>query len=350
MERVTPTAPTERELVSLARTRLSSLLPKKWSVEAAAAGPDEDAALTISAPDGKSARLVVEAKSRIDAKAVPLLVERLASARPAIVAAGYLSPRAREALADADISFVDATGNLLVLLDEPGLSVRADGENRDPYRMPDRPTTSMRGAPAARVARALADRRAPWRMRELAEFAGTSLGSTARTVDLLDREALLARDDTGSIIDVDWAGVLRRWADDYDLGRRRRVVRALVARGVESIEPALKKSDVTYAVSGSLAAHRFVQEADARLGLVYAEDVEELLTAVSGRETDGPSNLLVIQPTDDTPYLRAQEQRGVRYAALSQVVADLLVGSGRMPQEGEALLRWMADNEGTWRS
>jgi len=348
MERKPQTAPTERELVALARTRLGSLLPKRWSLEDAAAGPREDAALTISAPDGKSARLVVEAKSQIDAKSVPLLVDRLAPVRPAIVAAGYLSPRAREALAEADISFVDATGNLLVLLEEPGLSVRANGEDRDPYRMPDRPTTGMRGGPAARVARALADRRPPWRMRDLAEVAGTSLGSAARTVDFLDREALLKRDDT--IIDVDWAGVLRRWADDYELGRKRRVVPALVGRGVESIEPALRASDLTYAVSGSLAAQLFVQEADARLGLVYAEDVEALLATVAGRETDGPSNLLVIQPTDDTPYLRAQEQRGVRYAALSQVVADLLVGSGRMPQEGEALLRWMADNEGEWRT
>jgi hypothetical protein len=33
------------------------------------------------------------------------------------------------------------------------------------------------------------------------------------------------------------------------------------------------------------------------------------------------------------------------YAAASQVAVDCLTGNGRMPAEGEAIVRWMADNE-----
>jgi hypothetical protein len=34
---------------------------------------------------------------------------------------------------------------------------------------------------------------------------------------------------------------------------------------------------------------------------------------------------------------------------VNQIALDCLTGNGRMPQEGEALLDWMAEDEGRWR-
>jgi len=39
----------------------------------------------------------------------------------------------------------------------------------------------------------------------------------------------------------------------------------------------------------------------------------------------------------------------VTYVADSQVAADCLTGTGRMPAEGQALLEWMLANESRWR-
>ena len=44
------------------------------------------------------------------------------------------------------------------------------------------------------------------------------------------------------------------------------------------------------------------------------------------------------------------ECEGIRYAALAQVVADLLTSPGRGPSEGEALIDWMKANENAWRT
>jgi len=186
-------------------------------------------------------------------------------------------------------------------------------------------------------------------MRELAEYAGTSLGSTARMIDFLDREALVRRAAAGSVQDVDWSGVLRRWADDYDLTKRRRVTRVLVPRGVEAIAEGLRVSSTSYALSGSLAARRVAPEAEARLGLLYAQDTDAVLAALRARASSGATNLLVIEPADDTPFVRSFDDEGVRYVAYSQAAVDLLAGPGRMPQEGDALLEWMAANEDRWR-
>jgi len=344
--------PTERELTSTVDQRLRSLLPRTWSVEPIRPQADGDLVMAITAPDGRSARLMVEVKSLVDARNVPTLVERFARAGDGsgVVIARYLSSRTRAALEEAGLSYADVTGNIRLFLDEPGLAVVAPGADRDPFRGPERPTNSFRGAPAARVARALADRRPPWRMRELADYSATSLGSTARMIDFLDREALVRRDAAGSVEDVDWSGILRRWSDDYELTKRRRATRALVPRGVDAIEEGLRGSDFSYAVSGSLAARRVAPEAETRLGLVYAQDTDDVLAALRARASSGATNLLVIEPADDTPFLRSFDSDGVRYAAFSQVAVDLLGGPGRMPEEGDALLEWMAANEDRWRA
>ena len=43
------------------------------------------------------------------------------------------------------------------------------------------------------------------------------IGSLSRTIDLLDRDGLITKDGRGPITDLDWEGVIRRWAKDYDV-------------------------------------------------------------------------------------------------------------------------------------
>jgi hypothetical protein len=71
--------------------------------------------------------------------------------------------------------------------------------------------------------------------------------------------------------------------------------------------------------------------------------------ALRARTSSGATNLLVIEPADDKPFVRSFDDDGVRYVAYSQAAVDLLAGPGRMPQEGDALLEWMAANEDRWR-
>jgi hypothetical protein len=47
---------------------------------------------------------------------------------------------------------------------------------------------------------------------------------------------------------------------------------------------------------------------------------------------------------------RGSSEKGLRFAAPSQVAVDCLTGNGRMPAEGEALLEWMLANESEWRA
>lgn len=60
--------------------------------------------------------------------------------------------------------------------------------------------------------------------------------------------------------------------------------------------------------------------------------------------------MLIAEPFDPVVYERTTKRDGLTLAAPTQIVADLLTGSGRMPSEGEELLGWMKDNERVWRA
>lgn len=279
-----------------------------------------------------------------------MLAARYSAGPAPLVVARYLSSRTRAALVEIGASYVDATGNVRVSSSDPGVTIQAEGAERDPWRTPDRPTSTLRGVPAARVVRALVDRKPPWKVRELATESGASLASTSRVVGFLEREALLTRGDSGEIATVNWAALLERWAVDYDLVRRRRVVGLLQPRPLDALVEPLRKYRGQYAITGSLAAARRAPYADSRLAIIYAADVSTLMTALDLREAPSRPNVLLIEPDDDYVFDRAELSDGQKYAAPSQVVVDLLSGPGRNPEEGLDLIRWMTAHEKDWRA
>ena len=163
MERISTPGPppTERQLIDLLRDTVRLTLPDGWESRVGESRqPPADAVLELTAPDGRAARLSVEAKSIVNARDVPVIANRLRAAgagepSDAMAVARYLSPRARESLAGAGMSYLDATGNLRLATTEPAVFLLREGADRDPWRTPDRPTSSLRGMPAARVVRAL---------------------------------------------------------------------------------------------------------------------------------------------------------------------------------------------------
>lgn len=344
--------PGERQLLAFAADAVVRALPPGWSLalDAKAQTPTR----RVTAPDGRSVGMPVEARALLDAREVPALAARFTGTGPRtgtpLIVARYLSPRARAALVDAGMSYVDATGNVRVSVGDPGLFISIEGADRDPWRTPDRPTTTLRGVPAARVVRTLVDRRAPWRVRELATASGASLGSTSRTVALLAREALLNRGEAGEITSVDWPALLERWAADYELGRRRRIIGLLQPRALDTLAAPLRAYGDTYAITGSMAAAQWAPYADGRAVLIYATDVDALRGQLGLREAPTRPNVLLIEADDDYVFDRSVERDGLRYAAPSQVVVDLLNGPGRNPEEGRELLRWMQAHEADWRA
>jgi len=357
------TAPeTEEEIMRRGVALLAKSLPSEWSAEFTpqVTGRPVDNLLRISAPSGQTSTMVVEAKRVVVGRDVPVLRERLdvlALGIPdakGIVFARYLSPPVRTRLANEGLSYVDATGNMRVELDSPALFLSDRGADRDPWRGPGRPRGTLKGEPAARIVRALADFAEAWTIRQLVDVANTSTGSTYRVIDYLESEGLANRDQSGLIRIADWVQLLRRWSDDYGFVRNSTVTRWIAPRGLSDLMSRMATSDTSlknYALTGTLAAQEWAAYATARSAMIYVKDAEEAATSWGLRPADAGANVMLAEPKIDVVFERTlSNEAGLELAAPSQVVVDLMTGPGRSPSEAEELLGWMRQNEKSWRT
>lgn len=346
---------TETDTLRLALKALGSRLPSGWCLReikqrGGSKGTRHDAIVRIDAPDGASIDLILEIKSRMDPRDVPAVVDQVRRRAPddtIWIAVPFLSPRTCERLKQERVCYSDSTGNMWIVSERPALYVETTGAEKNP-RPEKRPLASLRGRIAGRVVRALCDFKPPYGIRQLADLSRTSLGSVARVVALLDREAIVSRAPRGGIADVNVAELIRRWTSDYSFPRSNQVEMFLEPRGLESLLEKLKAFRDHYAVTGSLATIGTSSPASPRLAQLYVDEIANASTSLVLRPAEAGANVLLARPFDTVVYERGFRLNGVRYSCLSQVAADLLTSPGRGPAEGEDLLRWMKENPDAW--
>lgn len=354
---VPPPLPTqisrESDVLRALDTAIRERLPDGWDMSLAAGQrvgrSIADAVLTVTAPDGTRGAAAVEARLRVDgrdldkvlAQARMLTVDLPADGPergPPIVAARFLSRRIRDELATRGVNYADASGNIRIALARPGLYISDSGADRDP--VPDRRRLrSLAGDAAARVVIALFDVDPPVKVRELAERSGTSLGTISRVFELLEREAVVERGEGGTIVSVDRARLIERWTEDYSFTQSNTTSLFLEPRNIERLLKRLRAAPFRYAVTGSLAARQIAEFAEAKLAMVYVDDIDRAAADLGLVPVEGGGNVLLAEPSDRSVFENTWERDGISYAAVAQVAADLLTAPGRGPAEGEELLR-----------
>jgi hypothetical protein len=342
------------EIVRLLQRRL----PPSWESRilkpargTSKASPPMDAALRVRRKGTPAGTVRLAAKRRVDPKDVDYLAATLRPTpeRPVLIAAPFLSLRTQERLRSLGFAYADLTGNVRLSLAEPGLFIETTGARENPAPSP-RDRKSLKGAKAGRIVRALCDFRPPVGLRELAKRAGVDPGYASRIVDFLDRESLVSRTTRGPVTNVDWQNLLRRWSQEYSPFRRQGAVMYLSPRGIPAALARLKQGTMRYAVTGSWAAAEVAPVAPPRLLLVYIDQPAAVERGLDLRPAEAGANVAILSPFDDVVFERTSSNGGVTVAALSQVAADLLTSPGRGPNEGEALMQWMLENEDAWRA
>jgi hypothetical protein len=353
-------APSEARIITDIEAILGSVLPPGWVLDVER-GPRTslaerpDLIATVTSPNGDRVVYVGEVKRDSSGRQMRNAIERLRShtarlpgSRPLFLAP-WVGERSRELLTAEGVGFVDVTGNVRLTADRPGLFVAAEGASKNPWPA-DKVLQSLRGRGTARALRALLDFAPPYGVRELAARSGASAATLSRTIELLEREALVESDDRGAVVDLDWAGTIRRWSQDYDVLRSNDGVGYLQPRGLPSLVKVLKSTRLRYALTGSLAATELAPIAPARLGMVYVDDVRGAAAVLDLREVDAGANVTLLEPYDDVVYARSIDWQGLRIVNPTQLAVDLLTGPGRAPSEGVEILAWMEGHTDVWRS
>lgn len=352
----------EAELVEQAVADLANLLGGRWRVRQQAP-PDKrvDAMVTITGPDGREAKLLVEAKGAVTPAAaertvVPQLeryLRALDEPATALLVARYLSPRTRQVLDEENINYLDTTGNVSVRISDPAVVIRTEGEQRDPA-----PKRSVRrgisGPRAGRIIRQLVDYKEPRRAAELAAAADISESYTSRLLEILSEEALIRRKDR-IIVKVDWPNLLRARAASYELMRANHVVGVVARRGIDTMLEALRDHANSHPVlmTGTMAANHYAPLVVGGTVMLYVPPgphvVDEVIADLGLlRAPNGTPTVQLLQPMSEGAFDRpGPNVDGVPTVGVSQLVLDCLSGPGRLPAAGEALIEWMQTNK--WR-
>jgi hypothetical protein len=355
----------ETALINDAVVLLNDWLPPGWTAERAErqiVGPYGQTPSRVDAVvdlrgSNANATFAVEAKRSFEPRDVERLLpglsrtlRSLAGNVPLLVVAPWLSARTQELLRSEGINYIDLTGNAWIRLDYPAVFVRNVGATRNPEPR-EREVARVRGPKAGRLVRALIDARPPYGVRELADATELAPGYVSRLLDALDRDALIDRSKKGEVVAVDFPALLRRWVETYDVLRSNDARRFVAPEGatkalerLKSVEPHSRS-----AVTGSFAAVRWAPVAAPALLLAYVEDVSGTTDGLNLLPADEGANVVLLRPFDRVVWDRAVSEDGVAYVAPSQAAADCLTGTGRMPSEGDALVKWMTDNEDRWR-
>jgi hypothetical protein len=356
----TPPPRNEADVLRAGMAVLADRLPVGWTLRQLEGEirPDRrlDALAEVTAPDGTAVILALEVKRVVEGRDVATLRDQLAAYvrqipdSRGVVLARYLAPPVRKRLSDAGVSYIDATGNVRLDVSRPGLYIADRGADRDPWRGPGRPRGTLKGAPAAKVVRALLDHDKSWAIRELVSVAGVSTGSTYRVVEYLESEGLATRDAAGTLTVPEWVSLLRRWSTDYGFARNSRVTRWIAPRGLPDLVKRAAGTSVRYAVTGTLAASEWAAHAPARSAMIYTTDADQAAQLWGLRPADAGANVMLAEPDTDVVFIRTLATPSqLTIAAPAQVAVDLMTGPGRGPSEAEELIEWMTQNESSWR-
>jgi hypothetical protein len=333
-------APSDNVVLRHAVEQIQRRLPSHWSTSVATKTNDAaDARLTIKTPAGASAALAIGARRQLDPRLVAEVAGALktASADAFLIIAPFLGARTRERLADAGIGFVDLVGNIRLVLDRPTVFIAARGEEKSPWAGP-RATRSLHAAKASRIVRALADGAPPFGVRQLAVLAGTDPGYVSRLLDIFDREELIEREIRGPVVAVEVARLLRRWSEDYRFGDAHRFVPLVHPHGVPGALAGLRDAGVPYALTARAGAAALLGTALPGVVAAYVDNPERVARLLGLQAGDTGANLMLIDPFDPFVFEGAWEASGLRYAARSQIIADLLGSPPPGPAQATTLL------------
>ena len=199
--------------------------------------------------------------------------------------------------------------------------------------------------------RTLVEVEPPYTAGELAAALGIDDGYVSRILKVLTEELMIEREPRRPVTAVDWEKVVRQITDDYRLLSSNETATWTAMGGPEQfLRDLAAKPPKRYALTGSFSSIETVVVTAPTVAVVYTDDPERLAKDYRLRPTRTGGNVITAVPYDPIVYERTRTIDGIEHASIAQVLIDCLAGMQRMPSEGEALLKWMRENESKWRA
>ena len=251
--------------------------------------------------------------------------------------APYISPRAAEICLSDGIGYLDLSGNCLLSFDTIFIQ-KKDYPNQFKEK---RDLKSLYAPKAERLLRVLlCNPGKKWKIKELADESGVSLGQASNVKKVLfDRE--LISGERGGFSLKEPAALLREWTENYDY-RKNEVQEFYSLKSVTDSENALaaycNNRKIKYALTGFSGAARIAPAVRYKKAMVYAADLtEEAFSELSLKAVKSGGNLLLFIPYDDGVFYGSSKVNEIQVASEIQLYLDLQGFRGRGEEAAEVL-------------
>jgi len=267
-----------------------------------------------------------------------------------LVAVPFMGDTGRERCAEADVAWLDLSGNTKIFA--PGLRILVEGKPNQ-FKRRGRPSSAF--APkSSRITRwLLMHPHEPLTQREIARATDTDEGYTSKIVSKLEQDGLIVKNESGAIKPRDPDLLLDAWREDYDFTKHHIVRGHVAARSgdvlLQQLADALEKASAEFAATGLAAAWLLDRFAGFRTTTLYLTDDPSpaLLDAISFREEERGANVWLVVPNDEGVFHGTSEVEGIRCVHPVQVYLDLEAHPERADEAAKNLraahLNWRAD-------
>lgn len=207
----------------------------------------------------------------------------------------------------------------------------------------------LSGDAASRIVRALLDFRSLWTTHDLVTTTEVPAATVRRVIAHLERESLVDRQAPGVIAVPNWLALLRRWAEDRPFNRSRHLTYWRSKSHSQHVLDHIPTTPIRHAVTGTQAAQHWVPKTATGPTVIYTPDAQ-LAAAAWDLIPARTKTVVLVESPADLVYTRSRKtDAGLRLAAPSQVLADLLTGAAGSATAANPLIRWMLEHDLDWR-
>jgi hypothetical protein len=291
-------------------------------------------------------RFAVEYKSKSDVGVIANVIKQLehyeqfSSENIPLIAVPYMSEAGKNKCTEANISWVDLSGNADV--SAYCLRLFVQGE-KNKFKKPGRKENPF-SPKSSRIARRLLLRpEESLTQRELTEMTGLSEGLVSRVVRELEKQFLLSRDNSNRLEVVDPSLLLDAWVQGYDFSKHDLVRGHVAGRSGEEVlrkvSTAFSNGHVEHAATGLAAAWQYSHFAGFRLSSFYLREWpdDQVLEAVGFREVEKGENVWLLLPKDENIFLDVKKVDEIPCVHPIQAWLDLKSHPERAEEAAEEL-------------
>lgn len=338
----------EEEIIRILPEKLEELVPELEVLEHEAQvsfGGSERYDLLLKVRIGQVTRtLLCEAKSVGEPRYVHQAISQISKVATEvsdispIVAAPYISEEGRRLCREAQVGYVDFTGNVFLRFD----SVFIDRSGEGP--MPrDRKALRRLFAPvSSRVIRVILENPdKTWTFQGLAQESKASLGLTYRVVDALDEKAYVDK-KRGAISILRPGELLDLWAENYSVDMNPSQTFYSFARSfsgfVDRLKDVAREEQFRYALtlhSGASKVAAFVRFTDVHL--YYQGDLQTIVEGLDLRPVEVGGTIHVLSPYDEGVFYNLQYIDDVVVVCNTQLYLDLVNYPARGKEQADFL-------------